>query len=245
MGHRLQGAATHDSSSEVYCGPAPNSEAENQAVESLFTNNNICAAISWHTYGELVLWPWGYGTDHTPDNTYLSQIGQHIASRIHSQGGGTYTPQQSVTLYPTTGDALDWAYGYDYYELGHSTFCYTIEACNQFQVPANQLDQICTQNANGGLYLLSQAANISQVPQPVIPPAIEDMPQNDTGTYTVSWQVPNPASNPDVFQLNEMTNLSLVTDDAESGMGNWVSDGFTVTTQRCSLRHPQLQEPHP
>ncbi len=229
-----QGAATHDSSQEVYCGPNPNSELEVQAVQSLFLNNNICACISWHTYEELVLWPWGYNlADKTPDNTYLSQVGQHIASLIHRQSGGTYTPQQSAALYPTTGDALDWVYGYDYYELGRSNFCYTIEACNQFQPPANQLDQICAENAKGGLYLLTEAANISLVAQRILPPVINDMPDSNNGTYPVSWQVPNPASNPDVFQLDEMTNLSTTTDDAESGLGLWANDGFSVSTARA------------
>ena len=229
-----QGAATHDSSQGVYCGPDPNSELEVQAVQSLVLNNNICAAISWHTYSELVLWPWGYKlSEKTPDNTYLSAVGQHIASLIHRQGSGTYTPQQSAQLYPTTGDFLDWCYGDSYYEMGKSTFCYTIEACNEFQPPANQLDQICAENAKGGLYLLTEAANISQVAPQILPPVIDDMPDSDTGSYTVSWQVPNPSANPDVFQLDEMTNLSTTTDGAESGIGYWVNDGFTVSTQHA------------
>ena len=234
-GTAYQGAATHDSSQEVYCGPDPDSELEVQAVQSLFLAHPVTAAISWHTYSELVLWPWGYRlSDKTPDNTLLSQVGQQIAARIHREsGGGTYTPQQSCALYPTTGDFLDWCYGYSYYELGRSCFCYTIEACQDFQPPASHLDQICAENARGGLYLLTEAENLSHVAPQVLPPVIASVPDSTNGTYTVSWQVPNPASNPDTFQLNELTNLTLLPDDAESGLTNWVNDGFSVSTQRA------------
>ncbi len=229
-----QDAASHHAPEEVYCGPGPNSELEVQAIESLFTAHNICAAISWHTYEELVLWPYGYANTQTPDNTYLVQVGQQIAARIHKQsGGGTYTPQQSVGLYPTTGDMLDWLYGYSYYELGHSCFCYTIEACSSFQPSQSYLDQICAENARGGFYLLTEAQNISQIAQHPTRPTITPIPVNDTGTYTLHWQVANPTCNPDQYELDELTGLSLTTDGAETGMTNWASSGFTVSTQHA------------
>jgi hypothetical protein len=48
----------------------------------------------------------------------------------------------------------------------------------------------------------------------------------------VSWEVPNPSSNPDVFQLDELTGLTIHTDDAEEGTGLWEVDGFTLSTAR-------------
>jgi len=226
------GSVSNYPDDEVYCGPGATSELETQAIRNLFLDNDICASITWHTYGEEVMWPWGYTYSSAPDNTYLSQVGQQIASRITSQYGGTYSPHQSSGLYPTTGDTTDWAYGYGYYVQGRATFAYTIEAGASFQPPASALDQICSENFDGALYFLQEAENIQDTVVPcVIPPVIDDM-STDDGNYVVSWQEQNPNANPDYFQLDEMTGLSVSTDDAEQGSGMWTLDGFSLSTAR-------------
>lgn len=48
--------------STEYRGPYPFSTAEASAVRSLVDSHNISIAISYHTYGEQILYPWG-----TPD----------------------------------------------------------------------------------------------------------------------------------------------------------------------------------
>lgn len=228
------GSLSHYPSSEVYCGPGQFSELEAQAIRNVFMQNDICATISWHTYGELVMWPWGYTPSYAPDRTQLMQVGQQIAQKITKQSGsGTYTPQQSCTLYPTTGDTTDWAYGYGHYIEGQPIFAYTIEACSSFHPSASYLDQICMENFDGALYLLQEAENIRNTVIPrVVPPHIDDMPINDTGNYIVSWQETNPNAQPNYFQLDEMTELTITTDNAESGSGLWNLEGFTISTAR-------------
>jgi len=228
-------SVTHNPDYSTYCGPGPISEFETQAIRDVFMENDIVASISWHTRGELVLWPWGYSIDQqTPDDSYMSQVGQEIASRITKQyGSGTYTPKQGSFLYPTTGDLTDWAYGYSHYILGKPLFVYTIEACDDFHPPQSYLDQIVAENFDGALYLLQEAENIQNTVFPrVIPPVIDDMWYDSDGDYTVSWVEQNPDANPDVFQLDELTALSLVTDDAESGSTLWNLDGFSVSDSR-------------
>ncbi len=227
-------AISHVPDNECYDGPGPSSEAEVKAVESIYMNNNISASITFHTYGEEVMWPWGYTYGVTPDNTYISQVGQQIASRIQVQsGGGTYDPHQSVGLYPTVSDTIDFAYGYSHYVQGHATFVYCIESCNTFQPAASALDQICKQNCRGALYLLDQAETIRDTVAPrVIPPVIAPMANDSDGSYRVSWTLQNQGANPDAFQLSEMKNLTLLTDDAESGTGYWAMDGFSSTTSK-------------
>jgi hypothetical protein len=58
------------------------------------------------------------------------------------------------------------------------------------------------------------------------------MPNDSDGNYRVSWTLQNPNANPDSFQLSEMKNLSLATDDAESGSAFWKLEGFTLSTSR-------------
>ncbi len=228
-GSVMNGAATHSPNRETYCGPTAFSEYETQAIKNMILTYDICASISWHTYSELVLWPWGYATNaQTPDTTYMRYVGQGIAARITKQSGsGTYTPQQSAALYPTTGDTDDWVYGYAHYVQGTNTFAYTIEACSQFQPPAGKLDQICAENFDGAVYLLQEAANISQlIPRP-LPPVLHVSPEDPDGDYLISWDEQNPAAQVDVFQLDELSQFHMFVDDAESTETQWDIIGFT------------------
>jgi len=228
-------AATHNPWQEVYCGPGPLSENETNAIAQMFLTNDICASITWHTYSELVMWPWGYATNaRAPDATYLTSVGQGIASRITQQDGtGTYNPRQSSYLYPTTGDTTDWAYGYSHYVLGKNTFAYTIEACQDFHPPAGALDQICNENFEGAFYLLEEAETINELTPRVLPPAINNIPDDPDGDYTISWEEQNPLAHPDMFQLDELTGFTTVTDDAEQATTLWNLDGFSLSTTRA------------
>ncbi len=228
------GSITHYPSDELYCGPTPFSEAETQAIRDIFLQNDIQATISYHTHGQLVLWPWGYTPTNAPDSTYLSQVGQQIASEITRQSGsGTYTPKQACGLYPTTGDTIDWAYGYAHYVQGRPTFAYTIEACDTFHPSASYLDQIVAENFDGALVLLQEAENIRDIVNPrVIPPLIDEMETDDDGDYIVTWEEKNPDANPNKFQLDELIGPDVDIDDAESGSGYWDLDGFSLSTAR-------------
>lgn len=48
--------------SDVYSGKSAFSEAESRAVESFILNNNkdMIAYLTYHSYGEMWLYPWGY-----------------------------------------------------------------------------------------------------------------------------------------------------------------------------------------
>ena len=227
-------SVTHNPNYETYCGPSPMSENETQAIRNIFLNNDISATITWHTHGELVLWPWSYSKNEiAPDNEYMSYVGKQIASRITKMSGSeTYTPKQGSYLYPTTGDTTEWAYGYGHYVQGRPTFAYTIEACSSFHPSENYLEQVCKENYDGAIYLLKEAKNISNVIPRVIPPEINDIYNDLDGNFTLSWAEKNPDANPNYFQIDELTNLSLITDDAESGSDLWILDGFTIVNSK-------------
>ena len=229
-----EGSVTHDPDDNTYCGPWSMSENCTKAIVDFYKQHDMSASISWHTYSEYVMWPWGYSRNEvTPDNTYISQVGTEIANRITQQDGtGTYLPMQSSDLYPTTGDTCDWAYGYHYYVKGHPHFAYTIEACTSFFPDESYLDQICEENYDGAFYLLQEAENISMVTPQVTPPEIDEMATDNDGEYTISWTENNPLANPDYFQLDELTDLSIHTDDSETGSAFWNLNGFSRSSSR-------------
>ena len=225
---------THSPSMETYCGPGAFSELETQAVRDFLIGSDVTAGITFHTYSELVLWPWGYSGSHqTPDNTLMVSIGQGIASRITGQYGGTYDPGQTSSLYPVTGDTTDWAYGHGFYEEGKNCFFYTIESCVEFHPNYNQLQQVMDENYDGAFYLIEQADAIEAQTTPWPLPPLVDAPAYDSdGTYTVSWSEVNPDAGADSFQLDELSDLSVIADDLESGSGLWTLTNFTLSTAR-------------
>lgn len=216
----------------TYHGEFPESEPEIQAVCKIFRDNDICAAITWHTFAECVMWPWAYSREETtPDDEAMSKLGEEIASRITGQDGHTeYRPIQTSKLTLVAGETTDWAYGYAHYVQGRTTFAYTIEACKEFAPTAYKLPQICAENFDGAFYLLREASRIRDTVVPrVMPPTIAPVPHDGDGDFTLSWSQVNPEAAPDCFELDELTDLSIVTDDADSPRELWKLDGFAVS----------------
>jgi len=97
--------------SETYRGPAAFSEPETKILRDFAVQNQIRAMISYHSYSQLVLFPWGYTNDPAPDEALLSQLAGTLADSIFNVSSVRYTPEQSSDLYIASGDATDWLYG--------------------------------------------------------------------------------------------------------------------------------------
>jgi murein tripeptide amidase MpaA len=108
--------------SDVYRGRSPFSEPEAQAVRDFISGKNFQALISYHSYAQDILYPWGYTTTPTPDDARLRALAAGMAQRIQAVNGRVYTfGAASDTLYVTNGDLTDWAYG------TRGVLAYTIE----------------------------------------------------------------------------------------------------------------------
>ncbi|SIQ66188.1 M14 family metallopeptidase [Micromonospora avicenniae] len=121
------GGSSGSTSSETYRGPSAFSAPETQALRN-FVNSRVVggvqqikANIDFHTYSQLVLWPFGYTTANTPSgmtadqyNTFAT-IGQQMAAT------NSYTPEQSSDLYIADGTSIDWMWA------THGIWAYTFE----------------------------------------------------------------------------------------------------------------------
>jgi len=85
--------------------------------------------ISYHSYSELVIYPYGCDGDYTPDQDALSRVGQEFAGLIERDNGSMgYTPGTGwEILYATDGGDTDWLYAH----LG--TFAYVVELNSDYQ----------------------------------------------------------------------------------------------------------------
>lgn len=98
--------------SEVYRGAAPFSEPETQALRQFLTANPPVGSISFHNFGQDILYPWGYTFTPAPDAVLMYNIAGQIARRIFLVSGRIYTYGSMVTaLYLSNGDFTDWVYG--------------------------------------------------------------------------------------------------------------------------------------
>ena len=99
--------------SDIYRGTGPFSEPETAAVRTLFASAGIDfrALISFHSYGQYILYPWGYTAAPAPDDAALGTVAAAMAGLMAGVQGTAYTyGQASQALYLTNGDTVDWAY---------------------------------------------------------------------------------------------------------------------------------------
>ena len=111
------GGSSSSPSSIIYRGPKAFSAPETRAVRDFVLSRRIGgiqqikAHITFHTNGELILWPYGYTKTNIPtdmtslDHATFVALGRAMASR------NGYTAEQSSDLYITDGDEIDWLYG--------------------------------------------------------------------------------------------------------------------------------------
>ena len=113
------GGASTDPSDETYRGPSAFSEPETQAVKAFVDGHpNLKVLLTYHTFSELVLYPWGH-TDAPIDDSAALKAYQAMAGEMGRMTG--YTPEQASSLYIASGDLTDWAWGQ------HKIFSFTFE----------------------------------------------------------------------------------------------------------------------
>jgi carboxypeptidase T len=132
--------------SNAYRGEYPFCENETQAIKSFIETHHITISLSYHSSGELVLYPWGYTKNPPKDKPVFVSIGENI-SKLDN-----YSLTQSVNMYPTIGDDCDWGYGQ------HGIFAYTIElgTVDATSDPQDLLE-MCTAHVNVNLYVCQRA----------------------------------------------------------------------------------------
>ncbi|MEV1009905.1 M14 family metallopeptidase [Streptomyces sp. NPDC049881] len=121
------GGSSGSASSDTYRGPSAESATETRVVADFVRSRvvggqqQITAHIDFHTYGELVLWPYGYTYDRTGPGLTADDAAAFEALGRQMAGTNGYTPQQSSDLYITDGSINDWLWA------NQGIFSYTFE----------------------------------------------------------------------------------------------------------------------
>ena len=151
--------------SDTFRGPAAESEPEITAqmdyIRQIYSDNRGPGVndeapddtagifIDIHSYGELILWPWGYTNDDPPNNNQLQALGKRTA--YFNQ----YRPQPVNDLVITGGGSIDAAYG----ELGVASLAFEL-GTSFFQDCPTFENEILPDNLAALMYL----ARVTQAP---------------------------------------------------------------------------------
>jgi carboxypeptidase T len=165
--------------SDVFRGPSAFSEPETRNVRwMLDTYQNVMGMVDVHSYMQLFLYPWGDDADQTTDpsqnfqnpayngvrgndalykeyiapvdQTWFVNTGTRVRDAIAAVRGRTYTVEQSVQLYPTSGTSHDYAFSRQFVTAAErKVWAYTLETATEFQPPYAEALQVMDEASAG------------------------------------------------------------------------------------------------
>ncbi len=225
----------HNPGQDVFCGAIQFSGDAIKAYSDFIKSRKFVSIIDYHSYSELVLAPWGHKTDTTPHDPWYNSIGAAIAQRIQALGGGTYTYEKSISLYPTTGGSSDWQYGWYTYVNGTPSLAFVIEIGTDFYQPVSDLPTIRTENFKGAFYLLQKGDSIYNYMKTYVPSPVITSPTTDTvsNSFTLIWKPINKFfNNPLYYEIQMLRIPNSVSEDFEISDNLWITESFSRTTTR-------------
>jgi len=118
--------ASRDPCSEVFQGSHPFSEAESRALRDYLQSlTQVKAAISVHSFGSVLIYPWGYKEKQHERRVPLASLANEISQAILSRTGERYEPgtaREVFGLWGLAGGATD-----DWYITQGLPYSYTFE----------------------------------------------------------------------------------------------------------------------
>jgi carboxypeptidase T len=256
------GGSSSSPSSETYHGSSAFSTPEARAIRDFLASRRIggrqqiVTAITFHTAGEQVLWPYGYTQTDVPSDMTTDDHAALVALGKRMAATNGYTAMQSSSLYVTDGDEIDWAYGVEH------VFMYTFEMYPSHSrtsstarfYPADELIASQTERNRAAILMLIEAAGC---PYAIIGKArtncgplydtfetaggwVTDPLHTDTATAG-GWQRADPA--PTTLQAGNVTSGSraLVTGaSAGTAPDSFDVDGGVTTIRSAPIALPAV-----
>ncbi|CAH1778860.1 unnamed protein product [Owenia fusiformis] len=146
-----------DPCAQTYAGETAFSEVEALAVGNFIMPraSEFISFITVHSAAQLLLLPWGYTSDYTPDYDELMRVGNAWADAIEDNRGTIYPVGTSNDiLYPSSGTSRDWAKG-----VPQIKYVYTVELPGfgwGFLLPPEEIIPVGNETWDGFKAMVSQ-----------------------------------------------------------------------------------------
>lgn len=205
------GGSSTTPSSSTYRGAVPFSEPETYAIRQFLNNHSIVACLNYHTYSNLLIFPYGALETETADSNAFREFGVDMTVDNHYSVG---TDMQTVN-YSTRGNSDD--YMYDGEPGREKIFAMTPEVGNfrdGFWPEENRIIPLAEENVWPNLYYANIAGSYPSVinlvfdkeyilpgDQISLTPIVKNKGLGDSGEFEVK-----------IISLNEAS--SVVTDNA-------------------------------
>ncbi len=210
-----------------YRGTDAFSEPETDNVGSFVESRNFSIVMDYHSYSNLLLYPWGYDQIYTPDHLYF----QAIADSATSFNG--YDPGPGWHLYVTNGGSDDWEYGEQ--TTKDLIFAFTPEvgsSSDGFWPDPSRIVPLCQENLPVNMLMARIADNPRRLGPPSSPAMAVSSPVY-AGDYTVEWTHSDSYNHASAFELVELSGKSTIVDDLESGPDLWTMEHFSSSSARA------------
>lgn len=156
--------ASANPNSDIYRGSKPFSEPETQAIKKFVEERkNITTLLTFHTFSELILYPWGHKYEGIQDEADR-KVHETMAQTMAKWNG--YKAQPSSALYITSGDTTDWSYG----EHKIISFTFELDPASMweggFYPGQGIIETVFKKNLKPALYLIENTDNPYKVIEP-------------------------------------------------------------------------------
>lgn len=220
----------------TYRGPSAFSEQETQILKEVCEANDFKIALNYHSYSNLLLYPWGYIPQTCPDDNVFHEY----SVRMTADNGYTYGPG-STTIYPSNGGSDDWMYGEQ--TTKNKILSYTPEVGSSgdgFWPVVSRIIPLCQENMLQSLLAAKFSgpyAEVADVTPMIIPEKSSFIKFNlkrfgqTPATYTVSVE---PLGDEfltvgEPFEISNLAVLQSKTDSISFELTDKVSNGDTLT----------------
>jgi len=155
-----------NTSSDIYRGTAPFSEPESLAIRDFSAQHHFSSLVSYHSYSQVILYPWGYTSLPTDQEVLLNVLAANMSQRMQTVNNRYYSfGQGSGSLYTTNGDTTDWSFG----TYGIPSFTLELPPSSaqlgEFFNAEEDIQPIFQENLQAALYLIEWAAQNKPLPQ--------------------------------------------------------------------------------
>lgn len=218
--------------SDVYRGSAAFSEPETQAVRNFCALHHFTLSISYHSYGDLILYPWGYAALNTMDQDLFAALGDTLKYGNNYLAGNV----AAGAIYLTNGGSEDWLYGD--VQTKNVVYAFTVEVNTYeeggFSPPESLILPTFNKLLGLNLTLLALADNPHRVLGPWTP-QMGPVATLNPPAFEISWSGADPHDpNPAVsYELTEIKNLTTGIDSVEAADALWTADGFALSSTRA------------